>query len=199
MAPSPRFAQRNVRGIYFVAGLLLGIFLGYTVLHSFRTDDPLLTVEQLESGRAELSRLEARAEAALSAVSNIAHAEVTLSPALHPTRWHYVEATIVLNLTGDSLSTDQLEGIAGLVAGAVEGLDDGHVVLLDETGLPLNTHLIQQVERKQFWTGVALNVAKILGILAALISVRAILGCVMRDDEEEDKPSKGVLPEERDR
>jgi len=185
MAPSPTFTQRNIRGIYFTVGLLLGIFLGYTVLHSFGTDDAPLTSAQLEFRRAEMDRLEARVEASLSGLSSIAQADVSLSPALHPTRWHDVEATVVLTLSDDALTTDQIRGIAGLVAGATEGLDEGHVVLMDDTGLSLNAHLVQQAERKEFWTGVALNVAKILGILAALISVRAVLRCVTRRDQEE--------------
>jgi len=186
MTTSPTFSQRHIRSIYFAGGLLLGIFVAPIVCHFFDTDDAPLTAAQLETRRAELNRFEARAEGALSAVSSIADADVTLSPAAHPNRWHDVEGTVVLTPAQDSLSADQIQGITGLVASVVEGLDDGHVVLMDDAGYTLNAHWVQEAERKAFWTDVAINVAKVLGILAALLSVKVVLRCVTRGRRPED-------------
>ena len=38
------------------------------------------------------------------------------------------------------------------------------------------------LEQKQFWTGIAINVAKILGILAALITMRFIIRSLGKDE-----------------
>ena len=35
-------------------------------------------------------------------------------------------------------------------------------------------------ERKEFWTGIAINIAKVLGILAALITLRFIIQAIGR-------------------
>ena len=58
---------------------------------------------------------------------------------------------------------------------AVEGLSPRHVVILDVSGRPLNAKAARIQERKEFWTGIAINVSKILGILAMLITLRFII------------------------
>ncbi|HCL29755.1 MAG TPA: hypothetical protein DIC52_15110 [Candidatus Latescibacteria bacterium] len=64
------------------------------------------------------------------------------------------------------------------MAGLVDGLDSGDVTLIDGSGRHLNKKALVAQERKIFWTGIAINVAKILGILAALITMRFIIQTV---------------------
>ena len=48
-----------------------------------------------------------------------------------------------------------------------------------EAVLPMQDEL-QEPERKEFWTNIAINIAKILGIVAALITLRFIIQAVGR-------------------
>ena len=93
---------------------------------------------------------------------------------------------VTVHLRNDA-TTDQLDGMATLVASLVEGVAPGQVTLIDGTGRQLNKSSIQEYEQKVFWTGIAINIAKILGILAALITVKFIIRAVGRSaDSEQD-------------
>ncbi len=59
--------------------------------------------------------------------------------------------------------------------------DDGKTVLLNDDGTWEYTEEGERIvaeERKEFWTGIAINVAKILAILAALITLRFVIQAV---------------------
>ncbi len=77
-------------------------------------------------------------------ISNIRQVEVArvhlVLPERSPFRQAQAEpsASVVLELTGGSLSREQIEGIGALVAGAVEGLDPSAVTVLDTRGALLS-------------------------------------------------------------
>ena len=59
--------------------------------------------------------------------------------------------------------------------------NDGKTVLLNDDGTWEYTEegaRIAAEERKEFWTGIAINVAKVLGILAALITLRHVIQAI---------------------
>jgi|GEM_PF-2537344 hypothetical protein len=76
--------------------------------------------------------------------------------------------------------------------------DNGKTVLLKDDGKWEYTEegaKIAAEERKQFWTDIAINVAKVLGILAALITLRFVIqavgkGAGVEGDQSEKKEDK---------
>lgn len=177
-------AQRTIRNIHFAGGLLLGAFLGFTVLHSCHAKKAPPTVAQLAERRAELDRLEDQVAASLPVELSVTAGDVTLTLTLtltpYPSWRHDLQATVVLDLPDESLTADQIRGITGLVAGTVDGLDDGHVVLMDEAGHELNTEWLRTAEDQAMWTDVAITVAKILGSLTFLFAVQILLRAITR-------------------
>lgn len=175
------FIQRHNRAIYLIGGLLLGAFLGYTAPRfSDPEGGPLRpTPEQVEAHRAHLDVLQTGVKTSLEALSVVDRTQVTLTvPSDHPD--DHVEAVVVLWLAADSVSNEQITTISELVCAAVDGLDWGHLTLVDQAGRVLNLDHRLSHERKMFWTGIAINVAKILGILAALIVLKYIIRMVGR-------------------
>jgi len=78
---------------------------------------------------------------------------------------------------------DQLSGLAQEAVGFDEGRGDKLTVFamtFDKTQELRAKQEAQAEERKEFWTDIAINVAKILGILAALITLRFIIQAIGR-------------------
>ena len=70
--------------------------------------------------------------------------------------------------------------------------DDGKTVLLKDDGTWEYTEEGQKIadeERRAFWTNIARNVAKVLGIVAALITLRYVIQAVGKWSRAGDKPS----------
>ena len=132
------------------------------------------------------SRLEAQQQIeqklaeGLKRMDDIADAHVQLSASLAGTRRAHAKASVTLTLADAELSAEQIAGIGEQVAAGVDGLKPGYIVIVDASGRSLNREAIMASERKQFWTDIAINVAKTLGILAALITVRFIIRAIGR-------------------
>ena len=167
--------------LYLIGGLFLGMFIGYQVLPQMmqRKAAPVTAADsasQLESQRP----LEQKLAVGLVQIEGVEDAHVQLSVSLAGTRKAHARASITLTLAGADPSVEQLEGIAELVAASVGGLQPGLVTITDASGRSLNGEAVVQHERKLFWTGIAINVAKILGILAAMITIRFIVRSIHR-------------------
>ena len=105
--------------------------------------------------------------------------DVTLKDSVFPAGKHYMSAVVVLSVSGpEPLSSTQVANITQLITTSADGLADHHVNLMDDTGRSLNLEQRQADERKRFWTGIAINVAKVLGVLAALITLRFIIEAI---------------------
>ncbi len=185
---SSSFFKRHERFTYLVSGFLLGLLLGATIPYSLRGGAaPGLAVAEIEAQRALLDDVEARVETTLTALSIIENADVRLTVAVRPTRFHSTNAVIIVtpasDLEDDALSPEQIGSLCGLVVASVDGLNESHVWLIDDAGQELNTGRRRANERKVFWTGIAINVAKVLGVLAALITLRFIIEAVGKGGE----------------
>jgi len=120
--------------------------------------------------------MRARSKGSLAALSIVKVVEVTLNDAALPSGKHYMKAIVVLSMSGpDSLSSSQISNIAQLVRTSVDGLTDHHVNLMDDTGRSLNHEQRRASERKKLWTRIAINFAKVLGVLGSLVVLRFII------------------------
>lgn len=145
--------------MYLVGGFLIGLFIGYQVL----------------------PKILPRKNASLS------DARVQLSTPLSSTKNLHRKASVTIPHS-DALSAEQLATIAEQVASGVDGLLPGSITILDAAGRTLNTAAVAQHEKKIFWTNIAINVAKILGILAVLITVRFIIQAIHKSILGEEAP-----------
>ena len=129
--------------------------------------------------------MRARSKASLAALSIVKVVEVTLNDSAFPSGKHYMKAIVVLSMSGpDSLSSSQISNIAQLVRTSVDGLTDHHVNLMDDTGRSLNHEQRRASERKKLWTRIAINFAKVLGVLGALVVLRFIIEAIGKGIEE---------------
>ncbi|MEE3264052.1 MAG: hypothetical protein VX290_14510 [Candidatus Latescibacterota bacterium] len=120
--------------------------------------------------------MRARSKASRAALSIVKVVEVTLNDSALPSGKHYMKAIVVLSMSGpDSLSSSQISNIAQLVRTSVDGLTDHHVNLMDDTGRSLNHEQRRASERKKLWTRIAINFAKVLGVLGSLVVLRFII------------------------
>ena len=81
-------------------------------------------------------------------------------------------ASVTLTFDDTGIKPEQLDTIAHQIAAGVDGLQAGFVSIFDSQGIQLNRRAVEEHERTQFWTGLAINVCKVLGILVALITLR---------------------------
>ena len=175
MSEKTTFYRRHITVIYLMGGLLLGAFLGYTAPRVVA--EPV--VENSAQRRAQLDGFESRIEASLAALSSVKVVDVTLKDSVFPAGKHYMSAVVVLSVSGpEPLSSTQVANITQLITTSADGLADHRVNLMDDTGRSLNLEQRQADERKRFWTGIAINVAKVLGVLAALITLRFIIEAI---------------------
>ena len=152
-------------------------------LHKTVISPPSVTVRRYETREDSIA---AKLAASLMRLEAVEDADVQLSLSLVGTGRSHPKAAVTLNLAGAELSDQQLAGLTSLVTSGVEGLGPRHVVILDVSGRPLNAKAARIQERKEFWTGIAINVSKILGILAMLITLRFIIQAIGRGVAGED-------------
>ena len=171
---------------YLAGGLLLGVFIGYQVLPSLIPRQANSTDALQQPNLAIQEQLEARLAASVKAIDGVTDAQVQLATPLSGGRRYHRKASVTLSLSDPELSTQQMATIADLVASGVDHLEAGGVMLIDASGHTLNSEAVQQFEKQRFWTDIAINVAKILGIVAALITIRFIIQAI----------HKGVLGED---
>ncbi len=165
--------------LYLAGGLLVGLFIGYQVLPSLlpQKNAPLPSAE-LQAALTVQEQLETKLAANILTLDGIADARVQLSTPLSGARRMHRKASVVIAPTGDALSDAQLATIAELVASGIDGLAANGITIFDFAGNTLNLHAVQQYERQRFWTDIAINISKILGIIAALITVRYIIQAI---------------------
>lgn len=174
--------------MYLVGGFLIGLFIGYQVLPKILPrKNASLTAAELQSILAVQQQLEAKLGTALNALDGVSDARVQLSTPLSSTKNLHRKASVTIPHS-DALSAEQLATIAEQVASGVDGLLPGSITILDAAGRTLNTAAVAQHEKKIFWTNIAINVAKILGILAALITVRFIIQAIHKSILGEEAP-----------
>ena len=161
------FVTRHKTGICLVAGFLFGCWFGHKMLPAIGLFRPAPTpTEEAPVAREAREKLEQALAMTLLQSENIVAASVHLTAG---------GASVTLTFSSDGVTPGQVETIAGQIAAGVDGVHEGRVMLFDSKGTQLNRQAIQEFERREFWTGIAINVAKILGILAALITIRFII------------------------
>ena len=159
-----------------MAVFVVGIFVGFRVLPSL-FPVPAASAQQLEALEESTGILQRQIQHAVTALDNVESADAQLTLTLDGKSRRKGKAVIVPHFRSEP-TAEQIDGLAILVAGLVDGLDSGDVTLIDGSGRHLNKKALVAQERKIFWTGIAINVAKILGILAALITMRFIIQTV---------------------
>ena len=164
-----------------LAGILLGLYLGYRILPSLIPHDtPAPLAAELQDLQALRSRVAHDLAGDLRRMEGIQDARVQFSVPLGGGRRERVKAMVVLTLSTPDIAEEKLAGIAAQVASGVQGLHPGDVRITDPSGRLLNAAAIDHQEDLAFWTGIAINIAKVLGILAALITLRYIIIAVGR-------------------
>ena len=153
--------------LHMLGGFLVGCFIGLKVLPNL---PPFKTSPESEPTAAELisarERLAGQIEETLEMASDITEAGVHLTGS---------GASVTLNLTTEGFSDERLATIASQVASGAQAIAAGQVSIFNANGEHLNLRALQEYEQKAWWTNVAINVAKVLGILAALITLRYII------------------------
>jgi flagellar biosynthesis/type III secretory pathway M-ring protein FliF/YscJ len=167
--------------MYLTGGLLIGLFIGYQVLPKLlpRKTAPLTTAE-LQSVVAMQEQLEAKLAASITAIDGVGEAQVQLSTPLSGSRRIFRKASVTVAATDAPLSNVQVAAITEVVASGIDDLKPGNVTVFGSAGRALNLEVVQEHEQKQFWTNIAINVSKILGILAAMITVRYIIQAIQK-------------------
>lgn len=165
----------NQRLLHLIGGFAVGAFVGLKVLPVWFAVAPP-DEAQLQALRTQAAELEPRIEQVLLGLDHVERAEARLLLSLDHRLRRQGEVAITVRLTSEP-TPDQIEGMTTLVT-SVAGLRPGDVVFVDGGGRHLNKDALMQLEQKQFWTGIAINIAKILGILAALITMRFVIRAV---------------------
>ena len=160
---------------YISAGLVAGILIGNVILPSvLPRSEPSIPLEELQARHAHQHQLEAELAETLVRLDGIIEARIHLAVRASKSRKERTKASVTLALA-DMISDEQIASIAHQVAASVVGLDPGDIRIIDTSGRLLNIDALQHQERRQFWIGIAVNVAKVLGILAALITLRFVI------------------------
>ena len=165
------FVSRHVVAVSLVAGTLIGIFVGAKVLPSFKSLNPTPpTAEETAAARDARKHLERDLAMTLLQSDNIVAASVHLAGN---------RASVTVTFSESGVRPEQVETIAQMI-GTGSGLQAGYVSVFDSKGTQLNRTAVQEFERRQFWTGLAINVAKVLGILAALVTAKFIIQTIQK-------------------
>ena len=163
--------------MYVAGGLLLGLYFGYKMVPALLPRDAApISAEELQPILALQQQLEAKLAAKVMSIDGVASAQVQLSTSLFGSRRSVDKASVTV--TGAPFSDTQLAAIADQVGSGVSGLEAGNITIIDAAGGTLNLHAMQRYQVEQFWTNFAINVGKILGILAAAITVRFIVQAI---------------------
>lgn len=171
--------------LYLAVGLVAGFFVGYQVLPELRPRKiDLVKVEESAAQLESVRGIEEGIAADLARMQEVTDARVLLSVAVPGTKKAHPEASVTLDLS-TQLSEEQLVGIAEKVANGVNGLVPLHVSISDASGISLNRETLMRQQTEQLWKDIAINVAKILGIIAALITVKFIIEAIGRGVMEE--------------
>ena len=172
--------SRKIALIAMALGVLVGAFLGYKILPQLvpRAHEAL-TVSQAASLEAAQQREGVRLTALIESLSVVDDAHVSVSLPVPGTRRPRPSAVLTVTPTA-ALTPAQVAGIAELALRELDGAHPGAVSVFDDEGRHLNQAAQEEEARLTFWKGIALNVAKVLGILAALITLRFVVDSIGR-------------------
>ena len=159
------FVSRNMWAVYLFAGFLVGFWMGFKVQPALFQSSPPPSAEETARAQSIRENLERELAATLTQWENIVTASVHLTDSA---------ASATLTFSNDGTRPEQAEVIAQQIASGVDGLHAGQVSIFDAKGTQLNRRAVQEHESKQFWTGIAINLAKVVGILAALVTIWAV-------------------------
>lgn len=164
------FRVRYQGTLNLLIALLIGCWIGFKILPGlsfFRPTQP--TVEENVRLQALRSDLEKKLEETLKLSPNILDAHIHLAKGT---------ASVTLQFGKTEVSSNQIESIANQVAAGVDGLHAGQVSIFSSDGIQLNRQSIESYDRRQWWKDLAITVGKVLGILAALVTLRYIIQSV---------------------
>jgi len=119
---------------------------------------------------------------------------LSLALTIDKTRMVFNEAT--KEYTEEQRSQEEIDQLAALAKEAIGfAVSRGDQIAVfampfDKTQEMKSRHEQEVEEKKQFWTHIAINVAKVLGILAALIALRFIIQAIGRGVGVEQKPEE---------
>jgi len=153
---------------YLLGGFLVGCFVGFKILPGFplfTTSGPDVEVPEVTAARADVAR---QIETDLTLASDIERASVQLTRGA---------ASVTLTLSGEGVSGERLAVIAAQVSTAA-GIAAGEVSIFDSRGKYLNRRSIEEYEQETWWRGKAILVAKVLGILAACVTMKFIIDTI---------------------
>jgi len=164
------FRVRYQGTLNLLIALLIGCWIGLKVLPGLSFFRPTMpTVEESIRLQALRGDLEKKLEETLKLSPNIVDSRVHLGKGT---------ASVTLQLGQADIGSEQIESIAYLVAAGVDGLPAGRVAIFSSDGTQLNRQSLEGYDRKQWWTDLTITVGKVLGILAALVTLRYIIQSV---------------------
>ena len=164
------FRVRYQGTLNLLIALLIGCWIGLKVLPGLSFFRPTLpTVEESIRLQALRGDLEKKLEETLKLSPNIIDARVHLAKGT---------ASVTLQMGQVGVNPEQMESIAHQIAASVDGLPAGRVAIFSSDGTQLNRQSLEGYDRKQWWTDLAITVGKVLGILAALVTLRYIIQSV---------------------
>ena len=173
--------SRHLGTVNLVAGFLAGCWIGYQVLPAI-VQPTLPAVGETAEARAAREALERSLAVTLLQADNVVAASVHLVPGRQrrgvPLRLAGGTASVTLTFDSTGLRPGQLDAVVRQVASSAPGLEAGTVSIFDGQGNQLNQQSVGEYQRLQFWTDITISVAKVLGILAALITLRYIIRAV---------------------
>jgi len=165
------FNSRHIVAFSLAAGTIFGIFVGAKVLPTFKfLNSTPPTAQETAAASDARKGLERDLAMTLLQSDNVVAASVHLAGN---------RASVTVTFSESGVRPEQVETIAQMI-GTGGGLQAGDVSVFDSKGTQLNRTAVQKFEQKKFWTGLAINVAKVLGILAALVTARFIIQVIQK-------------------
>ncbi len=161
------FRIQNTGTVSLLAGLLVGCWIGLKILPTLSFFRPVTPpAEESTVAQAVRANLEGKLAETLR-----------LSPNIVDARVHLAKGTASVTLkTGDAeLRSEQIEAIAQQIAASVDGLKAGRVFIFNADGMQLNRQSVEDYDHRQLWIDLAITVGKVLGILAALVTLRYLI------------------------
>lgn len=184
-------ALKTSRWISFIQGLFVGLFIGWAAPKALDWGDEarLPTEEELLRHREKQEALQEELAQTATQIEWVEKALVRLNLPVPGHKGKAVASVILTLADGPGPTPEQVVIVAQLVGHRVESLQAGNVSIYDAAGNHLNEEAGKKQKKREFWTNIAINVAKILGIIATLLALRFAIQAVGRwaniDGEEE--------------
>lgn len=180
-----KFFTKNLGILYLLGGCFIGCFIGFKVLPTM-LEPEVPSAEIVLATQNARENIERNLAATLMLSDNIAAARVHLTAfRLDRNLIRGSAAAVTLSFEAGGLRPDQLNTIAHQISGGVHGFGAGDVSIFDALGVQLNREEVASHGRVKFWKTIALNVTKVLGVLAALITLKFIIEAIGKGVESE--------------